>query len=242
MASKYLLWKYRDVRPDQPRELTAAEKRANWWHYHKWHVILGLVLVFVLGNLLWSALGIGKVTPDCQVAYVGSSPLPEDTVSALENALASLGGDESGDGEIVVKINQYVSAGGSGDANAAMYAYASNAAIMADLSSCDSYFFLLEDPDTFQRSYQVLCRLDGTLPADFDRENENCYLSWTDCPVLAGLELGSWSETILDQTVSGENQELLSHLYIARRGFWNKTVSDPDKCDALWVQLMKGVF
>ena len=243
MASKYLTWKYRDVQPDRPRELTASEKRANWWYYHKWYVILGLVLFLALGSILWNALGIGEVIPDCQVAYVGSSLLPADTVSALENALASLAGGEGEGSQIVVKVNQYVSADGSGDEDTAMYAYASNATMVADLTSCDSYFFLLEDPNTFQRNYQVLRRLDGTLPTDFDRDYENCYLSWTDCPALVGLELGNYSETVLDQSVSGENQELLSYLYIARRGFLNdKTVSAPDKCDSLWAEITKGVF
>ena len=244
MASKYLTWKYRDVQPEEkPRELTAKEKRANWWHYHKWYVAGGIVLAAALGSILWNALGIGKVVPDCQVAYVGSSLLPADTVSALENALARLAAGEGGYDEIVVKINQYVSAGGSGDEDAAMYATAANTTMMADLTSCDSYFFLLEDPYTFQQKYQVLRRLDGTLPTDFDRDYENCYLPWADCPALSGLELGSYAETILDRTVSGDNQELLSQLYIARRGFWtDKTVSDPDKCDALWAELTKGVF
>lgn len=243
MASKYLTWKYRDVQPDQPRELTAKEKRANWWYYHKWHVVIGIVLVLALGNIIWSALGIGKVFPDYQVAYVGSTSLPADAVSALENALAQLGTDANGDGRVVVKVNQFVSADGSGDEDAAMYAYASNTTMMADLASCDSYFFLLEDPDTFQRNYQVLRRLDGTLPTDFDRDYENCYLPWTACPALAGLELGSYSETVLDQTIAGDSQELLSNLYIARRGFWtDKTVSNPDECDTLWAELTKGVF
>lgn len=241
MASKYLTWKYRDVRPEEkPRELTAKEKRANWWHYHKWYVAGGLALAIALGSILWNALGIGRVVPDCQIAYVGASPLPADAVSALENALAQLGGE---DGRITVKVHQYVSADGSGDEDAAMYAAATNTTMMADLTSCDSYFFLLEDPDTFQQKYQVLRRLDGTLPTDFDRDYENCYLAWTDCPALAELELGDYSETVLGRTVSGENQELLSRLYIARRGFWTeKTVSDPDKCDALWAALTKGVF
>ena len=240
MASKYLTWKYRDVQPEKPRELTAKEKRANWWHYHKWYVFGGLVLAAALGSILWNALGIGRAFPDCQIAYVGAAPLPADAVSALENALARLGG---GDGQITVKINQYVSAGGSGEEDAAMYATASNTTMMADLTSCDSYFFLLEDPEAFQQKYQILRRLDGTLPTDFDRDYENCYLSWADCPALAGLELGSFSETVLGQTVSGDNQEFLSRLFIARRGFWTeKTVSDPDKCDALWATLTKGVF
>ena len=37
-----------------------------------------------------------------------------------------------------------------------MYAAASNVRLMADLDACESYFFLLEDPDGFQEGYEVL--------------------------------------------------------------------------------------
>ena len=37
-----------------------------------------------------------------------------------------------------------------------MYTAASNVKLMADLDACESYFFLLEDPEGFQKSYEVL--------------------------------------------------------------------------------------
>ena len=37
-----------------------------------------------------------------------------------------------------------------------MYAAAGNVRLMADLDACESYFFLLEDPDGFQEGYEVL--------------------------------------------------------------------------------------
>ena len=43
MASEYLKWKYRDVKPDEPIRLTRKEKALNWWHYHKWYVLLGIL-------------------------------------------------------------------------------------------------------------------------------------------------------------------------------------------------------
>ena len=166
MASEYLKWKYRDVRPDQPVELTPKQKRANWWHYHKWYVLIGAALVLTAGYLLARALGFGAVKPDYQIAYVGSAALPEDAATALEDALARFGADCSGDGRVVVQLNQYVT-GAKGDD--AMYAYASSTKLMADLESCDSYFFLLEDPESFQKNYQVLRCLDGSNPDDDDR-------------------------------------------------------------------------
>ena len=242
MASEYLKWKYRDVKPDEPIQLTAKQKRQNWWHYHKWHVVIGVVLLVAAGNILYHALGIGKVRPDYQIAYVGANPLPNGTIRALEEAIAALGEDCNGDGKVVVRLNQYAYTGAdlTGDSDGAMYAYASNTALMADLTDCDSYFFLLEDPDKFQQNYQVLRRLDGSLPSDLDRDYEGCFLSWTDCPVLTGLALGEYTENILSQENSGDNQTLLENLYLARRGFWtDKTVQNAEGCDALWDILTK---
>ncbi len=243
MASEYLKWKYRDVKPDVPRELTPKEKRANWWHYHKWHVLLGAVLLLAAGNILYHVLGIGQVKPDFQVAYVASDPLPEDTVSALERALASFGTDCNGDGQTVVRVNQYVSGDSENNSDAAMYAYAAGAKLMSDLTDCDSYLFLLEDPEAFQRNYQVLRRLDGTLPDELDTDYDSCYLLWSDCPALAELELGEYSEVVLGQQVTGDSQQLFSGLYVARRGFWTETTcAYPDQCDQLWAELTKGGF
>lgn len=243
MASEYLKWKYRDVKPDEPIQYTPQEKRRNWWHYHKWHVVLGVVLALAAGNILYHVLGIGQVRPDYQIAYVGADPLPDGTAAALEAALTQLGRDCNGDGRVVVRLNQYVSGANAQDGDSLYYATAASTALVADMTDCDSYFFLLDDPDAFQQNYQILRRLDGSLPADSDRDYESCRLLWADCPVLTGLDLGTYSENLLGQEVSGDSQELLSGLYLARRGFWtDRTADHADDCDALWDVLTKGAI
>ena len=208
MASEYLKWKYRDVKPDEPIRLTRKEKALNWWHYHKWYVLLGILLLGIVGSLVKSALHIGEIRPDYQFAYVGSDPLPADTVAALES----------------------------------YYAYASNVTLMADLEDCESYFFILQKYETFQANYAILRHLDGTMPEDgLARDERPIALQWSDCPVLAGLELGAYSESVGDQEISGDGQELLSGLYFARRGFWtDKTADNAEGCDALWDELTRG--
>lgn len=151
MASEYLKWKYRDVKPDTPVELTKQQRRRNWWHYHKWHVGIGVVLVLIVCNLVWSALT--QVRPDYQIAYVGEFPLSEEEAAAWEARLTALGADCNGDGKVIVQLNQYPTGEGGGEP---MYAYAYNMKLMADLDSCDSYFFLLEDPELFQTGYEIL--------------------------------------------------------------------------------------
>ena len=244
MASEYLKWKYRDVKPDEPIRLTRKEKALNWWHYHKWYVLLGSLLLGIVGSLVKSALHIGEIRPDYQFAYVGSDPLPADTVAALESALAEYGEDCNGDGSVIVRLNQYTGTGNlqTDNSDTAYYAYASNVTLMADLEDCESYFFILQKYETFQANYAILRHLDGTMPEDgLARDERPIALQWSDCPVLAGLELGAYSESVGDQEISGDSQELLSGLYFARRGFWtDKTADNAEGCDALWDELTRG--
>ena len=148
MASEYLKWKYRDVQPDKPVELTKKQRRQNWWHYHKWYVAIAVVAAAAAIQFLWHPLS--QVHPDYQIAYVGTYPLSEEEAAAWENRLSALGTDCNGDGKIVVQLNRYP----TGDDP--MYAVASNVKLMADLDACESYFFLLEDPEAFQTSYDIL--------------------------------------------------------------------------------------
>ena len=239
MASEYLKWKYRTVTPDQIEELTPQQKRANWWYYHKWHVFLSVGL-FELGVYLGGRmLGVGQVIPDYQMAYVGSVPLPEDTAVVLESALADLGTDCNGDGQVVVRLHQYVMGDSSGEG--AMYTYAGSTRLIADLDACDSYFFLLEDPVTFQKNVQILRRLDGSLPEETNRDDETCALSWSECPALCDLPLGEYTESILNQEIVGDSQERLAPLFVARRGFWTeRTCANTEECDILWDTITRG--
>lgn len=237
MASEYLKKKYKDVKPEAKRELTPQERRKNWWHYHKWHVVIAAVLVLIAADLVWSYLGRGEPKPDYQIAYVGTGNLPDDTVSAVEAGFASLGEDLNGDGQVVVRLQQYVS-NAEGDPTAVA---ATRVQLMADVMEQESFFFLLEDPEGFQKSYHTLSHLDGTLPEDNDYSVTNCVLAWEQCPVLARLELGNYSYDLLGGTASGSSQELMSRLFIGRRGFWTEDEADyQDGYISLWTKIMEG--
>lgn len=158
MASEYLKWKYRDVQPEEHKTLTKREARRNWWEYHKWQLLIGAVLVLIAADLIWNA--VSQVRPDYQVAYVGQYPLSEEAAARWQERLEALGADCNGDGRVVVQLNQYTTAEGQD----AMYGYASNVKLVADLSACDSYFFLLEDPEGFDAEYDTL--EEGWLEAD----------------------------------------------------------------------------
>lgn len=234
MASEYLKWKYKDIKPEEKAELTPAEKRKNWWFYHKWHLLAALVLLAIAGNIIWNALT--REEPDYKIAYVGEYALPDDTVAALEAGFAALGEDLNGDGKTTAALIQYVSS--VEDASAAA---AAEVSLMGDILECESYFFLLDDPAEFQKAYHTLSLTDGSLPPEADLSAEGTYFAWEKCPILADMELGDYSYSLMGETVSGHSQDMVSGLYFARRGFWTeKSAAYPEGCAALWDKLTEG--
>ena len=157
----------------------------NWWYYHKWYVICGALLLFIFVERIGNALGWFQKSPDIQIAYVGEAPLPEDTVIALEKAFSSFAGDYNQDGEILVQVHQF--AGGNpenADAETTQYRQASEIALIGDINDCESYFFLMEHPEDFQKNFQILAMPDGSCPDVSDLSAEDKIFQWNSCSLL----------------------------------------------------------
>ena len=130
-----------------------------------------------------------------RVGYVGSSNLPTDTVTALENTLAAYCDDRNGDGKVVVELVQYNLDFDSESENTDAYTQMADVTrLSADLSSEDGpYIFIMQDTDYAQQFAETtgdLQYLDGTMPdTENVDENDNVIVDWTkmvyrwtDCP------------------------------------------------------------
>lgn len=213
----------------------------NWWYYHKWYVICTISLFLIFVHIIIHAFGFGKEKPDIQIAYVGESSLPAETVKAIQETFSSLAGDYNHDGKILVKINQFIT-GNLNDIEAASHKQASELGLIGDINDCESYFFLLENPDDFQKDFQLLAMPDGSCPAVSDISTDDKVFQWKSCSLLSKKELGTYHTTVLGQETSGNNQELLSSLYIGRRYFYGKKQSDNiEECNKLWDKLKGGL-
>lgn len=237
-------------------ELTKKQKAANWWHYEKW-VVLGVVAA--VGIAAWIIKDtMFRPRPDYQVGVVAASSLPVDLNAALQSALQTYGEDINGDGRVLVQINEFVldfnadaePADTEQDEDAmrsAVSAYDQMAGVTrlsADLGSgTGSYLFLLEDPAGFQADTGALQYTDGTVddPDNPAGDWENMVYRWQDCPVLAGLDLGSYTgETLLDDQ-TGSGQAYMNRFYVARRGVWDpKQAGNFKGGAALWDALTAG--
>lgn len=229
--------------PEPPREYTKTEKAANWWHYH-WGIVVIVVLCAFFG--IWIIKDtVFQTRPDVQIAYVGTHDLPADTVTALQDALTPFCEDTNGDGKVVVQVDTYNVDFDADNVNTDAYnQMAGVTRLSAELSSGGkTYIFLLEDPAAFESSTGALQYLDGTVPDDPDTANPDwteMVYRWTDCPVLAGLDLGDYASDAV-QSESGSSQELMSRYYIGIRGAWNKDSADLlEGGEELWNKLTAG--
>lgn len=182
MASEYLLKKYKDVKPDEPKELTKKEKHANWWHYHKLMLLIIALAAALVISFIWEM--VSKVEPDFQLAYVGEYALDMQSVEQLEQALNALAPDRNGDGKILVQVTSFVVN------EEDPMAYATQMSLVADMSVGQSDFYLLADPVDFQESYGMLTMTDGSeFDEGMDPEGTE-RVAFADCAGLGEIELG----------------------------------------------------
>lgn len=233
-----------DQTPEPPREYTKQENAANWWHYHWMWVVIGVVAVLLAAWIIKDT--VFQTRPDVQIAYVGLHDLPADTVTALQDALTPYCTDVNGDGKVVVQVDSYtVDFDAENTSTDAYYQMAGVTRLSAELASGGkTYLFLLEDPEGFEAQTGALQYLDGTVPDDpetTDADWREMVYRWTDCPVLTGLDLGSYEGLTLMDDVTGTNQSVLAHLYVGRRGVWDeKQVPTYKGCAELWDTLTAG--
>ena len=158
----------------------------------------------------------------------------------LDDALAAYGEDRNGDGKVVVKLNLYTMDFGNEDSDAYLD-MAGTTKLSTDIQGALSSIFILYDPAGFQQTTGTLRYLDGSLPqSDADSDWWNMVYRWTDCPVLAGLDLGDYASDAV-QSESGSSQELMSRYYIGIRGAWNKDSAGLlEGGEELWNKLTAG--
>ena len=231
-----------DLKPDEPRQLTRKEKLANWWYYRRLHVGIGAA---VLAILIWLAADmLNRTLPDYQIALVTEQYIPETVVTELGDALSAFGLDLNGDGQALVQVSGYqlslggeeetgASASSSSTVTTTVDAYTQMAGfttLSGDVTTRTSLIFLTDDPEAFQSSFELLAAADGSLPEEGAGLEGVELFAFSDCPVLASLDLSEEARAYLDD------------FYIARRGFAEgQTLAEyPEENQALYEMLTAG--
>ena len=118
-------------------------------------------------------------------------------------------------------------------------AYNASVLLALNIETVDSMIYILEDPERFGATYPILCHTDGALPEE--GSDAPMYYLWKDCPVLAGLELGTFQLPGIYGTIEGDCQTAMSGLAVARRGLWDDEPGEEiNGAIRLWEKLTEG--
>ncbi len=214
--------------------MTSAEKRRNWWDYHKRHVLIAILVIAAAIWMISDVVSNKLNTPDYQIAYVGSQVLPDSTVAELEQAFASFATDVTGNGEVQILVRQYI----LGNENSMDYTMETT--LMLDLTTGESLVFIMEDPESIQQMYGPFAYADGVY-GDEEARNEPLWYRWGDCPALTALDLGNYLDAYEDVEIDraeGDNQKILADFFIGRRGSREEDQAETD--NAFWANIIAG--
>ncbi len=195
---------------------STKDKILNWLHYHIWYLVAAGLLLTIGGSMIANKTMQARKNCDYCIAYVGTFELPAECVGALKSEIAALGVDTDGDGEVTVKINQYIISETTDQNEEVSYGRVAEMALLTDITKGESYFFLAEYPEEFQQDFQLMAHMDGSPSADEDFGVWDKVYRWADCPVPASLELGASTDAAGAQI---DHQQLMANLWLGRRCF-----------------------
>lgn len=210
-----------DLVPEKPRELTPAEARANWWHYHWYYVVLIAAAVLAIGYFVWSR--VTEVEPDYTVAVVGRADPDAAFLSALETKLEAVADDANGDGKVKVNVKSIWLALDfeTQDASLRQLMESSEEKLNSDFYLCESTIFIVDDPAAMEQRYGCFRLLDGTNPQEGD-----------------SLSVADFAVPLDDTALAGTQSESGADWYVARRLGEGVEEDVLAQTDALWKKLM----
>lgn len=216
---------------------TAKEKRANWWFYHKVHLLVGVLLVALVGGVIYSLLS--RTSPDYTIAIVGGSFYSDDMITKMEEQMAPYGEDRNGDGQVQVEVLTYA-VGGSGDPQMQEI---NGVRMLGDASEFTSVIYLTDDTgfEWVENEDSFFAYTDGSTPPEGASDYENMRVAWEECKGLTSLDLSS------DALSKEEMQTYMSSFSMSLRvidgtGF-DKNEDDVDyykDCQAMFQRLIDG--
>ncbi len=185
MARERYLWNVEEDHihdPGKERKITTKkQKLANFWFYHKWHIVACIVCIALAYSYFYSVFTQEK--PDYEIAMIGS--YTEEDTEKIRDAITSVAEDRNGDGQILVSINQYSSA------NMLSGQTPNVAKLITDLSSFQSIIYIMDERDVELQQTQnpsMFAYADGSMPPADATDYHHIGILWKDCPLLSSID------------------------------------------------------
>ncbi|MCH3972944.1 MAG: hypothetical protein LKE53_09340 [Oscillospiraceae bacterium] len=118
---------------------TPKDKRANFWYYHKWHVLIAIAAILLASLFLYDLFG--KTKPDYQIGLITKYQVDQETINTMQTTLAKYADDKNGDGKVVIEVSNY--AVGMADTNQQVAA-ANETRLMGDFSDYSDMLFFCD--------------------------------------------------------------------------------------------------
>lgn len=210
-----------DLVPEKPRELTPAEARANWWHYHWYYVVLIVAALLAVGYFVWNR--VTEVKPDYTVAVVGRVDPDAAFLSEVETKLEAVADDVNGDGKVKVNVKSiWLALDYDGqDTSLRKLMESSEDKLNSDFYLAESTIFIVDDPAAMEQRYGCFRLLDGTDPQEGD-----------------SLSVSDFAVPLDDTALAGVQSESGAEWYVARRLSEGLTDDAIAAADALWEKLI----
>lgn len=224
--------------PEPPKEYTKKEKRQNFWHYYKWHFVVGFAILAIVFSFIYSIAT--KVQPDYTIGLISGTSYPEGMVKNLETGLKEFGYDRNGDGETIVIVNQYTLQLSEEDSGGDPNMQAANMTrLVGDLQMFESMIFLTPQVEKVQQAQGFFAYNDGTSPVEgAEVDYSKMGIKWADCKALTTLPLGtvdldlfSETENLVDTQVMLEDMSVVMRVYESPRDTTEKALYYKDCLD-----------
>ncbi len=242
-----------DNKPSAP--LTKKQKLENFWFYHRWHILIALI---VLGFVVFFIVDTTSVVKhDIKIALLSDKYIHEEAIFVLEDKLAEHFTDFNGDGKVAVNISQYSivddeAANSTANSNSTdsqqqnmptlINPYenlTSTVGLSANLQTGESIIFLTDDVEYYQKELSIFEYNDGTTPFENESINyENMGVSYMDSQLLTQLELGE----ITDYNGTTHTvEDYFTDFYIVKRNL-NGTPLEDDKKVVEYYDYCNNIF
>lgn len=207
-------------------ELKGRDKRANWLHYHRWHLIAAACFV---GLAVWLVHDIvTRVLPDYTFALVTTTFVDDEVLSSMGDALADQLEDLNGDGRVVVDVEHYQINYDDDSLNQQLTPEAKMAAEMRisnDYSTSTSLIFITDSFHGMEDNVSIFAFLDepyGYPEEDERTQYDRMAVRWGDSELLRSLPLEG---TVYDPRVGADVpvQTFLSDFSVTQRTLYDDT-------------------
>lgn len=160
------------------KNMPLKEKIAHIWLYDKWWIISITVVLLLIFGTVYEVMT--RPTYDLEIGFYSEKYFSDETIAAMEEAIAPYVSDADGDGEKTVKIYN-VSLSAMGGQNSGEAAMAIQTKFMAELSTgaypvffFDDYFYEMMEGENYRdtmesmRSLRDLPQFDAILSQNGD--------------------------------------------------------------------------